>query len=99
PRQFMENYMLFAKEFVAQGLIVDIVLVAAPGKSPVQAFCRYVLAPEDKLPQLAGKQGQHTRCEDCLEASQNRPNFLLKRIGSCRCGSSSHSTESKKCVL
>ncbi|MFC1343400.1 MAG: hypothetical protein G8D86_19295 [gamma proteobacterium symbiont of Ctena orbiculata] len=102
PRQFLENYTLFAKEFVAQGWIVDIVLVAAPGKSPVQAFCRYVLAPEDKLPQFAGKQdqqGQHTRCEDCLEVSQNRQNFLLERIGNCRCGSNSHCTESKKCVL
>ena len=37
PRQFLENYMLFAKEFVAQGWIVDIVLVAAPGK----ALCRH----------------------------------------------------------
>ncbi|MFI0460241.1 MAG: hypothetical protein ACH254_21865 [Candidatus Thiodiazotropha endolucinida] len=45
--------MLSAKEFVEQGWIVDIVLVAAPGKSPVQAFCRYVLAPEDNLQQVA----------------------------------------------
>ena len=91
--------MIFAKEFVAQGWIVDIILVAAPGKSPVQAFCRYVLAPEDKLPQFAGKQGQHTRCEHCLEVSQNRQNFLLERIGNCRCGSNSHCTERKICVL
>ena len=99
PRQFLENYMLFAKEFVAQGWLVDIVLVAAPGKSPVQAFCWYVLAPEDKLPQFAGKQGQHTRCEDYLAVTQNRQNFLLERIGNCRCGSNSHCTESKKYVL
>ena len=94
PRQLLENYMLFAKEFVAQGWIVDIVLVTAPGKT-VQAFCRYVLVPEDKLPQFAGKQGQHTRWEDCLEVSQSRQNFLLERIGNCRCGSNSHCTESK----
>ena len=91
--------MLVAKEFVAQGWIVDIVLIAAPGKSPVQAFCRYVLEPEDKLPQFAGKQGQQTSCDDCPEVSQNRQNFLLERIGNCRCGSNFYCTESKKCVL
>ena len=98
-RQFLENYKLFAKEFVAQGRIVDIVLVIAPGKRPMKAFCRYRLAPEDKLPHFAGKQGQHTRCEDCLEVSQNRQNFLLERIGKCCCVSNSHCTESKKCFL
>ena len=102
PRQFLENYILFVRPLVAQGWIVDIVLVAAPGKRPVEGFCRYVLAPEDKLPQFASRQdqqGQHTRCEDCLEVLQYRQKALLEKIGNCRCGSNSHCTESKKCVL